>query len=463
MGAGRDLGFLRACAPRADAGVGCRRRAGEQLASSDRFGATILPGLELADGVPPSLRTMVVMPDAADVARRDRGAGRALGGPSSGESATAISASRCFRTGRIPPPRLRPDDDELLDAAADGNRALESAIRAGAGRRPVPPAASPAAVERGAAKVDRLGAQARQAARAQSVAARRHRHDFRDRSTVARRSCRPTSATSSRSTPTRGCRGARPRRLIGKMAHPLNRPTLDPAHQTGHRRTRRASAARHAIDADRPGGLALSSASFRAPAVWIPTPSRFRTCIRICSAKAPTPARASTMWMSSRRRSTARIPENTLLSHDLFEGIFARAGLVSDIEVVEEFPSRYDVAAARQHRWARGDWQLLPWIFGRRRPSKGDRRHRASRSIGRWKMIDNLRRSLSAPASFYRLAGGLDPAVRRRGAAGPVSSSRPSRSRRFSPSSSASRRGDAGISRRSRFRAVGADLEAALS
>ena len=72
-----------------------------------------------------------------------------------------------------------------------------------------------------------------------------------------------------------------------------------------------------------------------------------------------------------------RVPDNTLLSHDLLEGIFARAGLVSDIEVVEEFPSRYDVAAARQHRWARGDWQLLPWIFGRGhgpRPSAGRRR-----------------------------------------------------------------------------------------
>ena len=54
-----------------------------------------------------------------------------------------------------------------------------------------------------------------------------------------------------------------------------------------------------------------------------------------------------------------RAPEGTLLSHDLFEGIFARAGLASDVEVVEEFPSRYDVHADRQHRWARGDWQLL--------------------------------------------------------------------------------------------------------
>ena len=97
----------------------------------------------------------------------------------------------------------------------------------------------------------------------------------------------------------------------------------------------------------------------------MPPPSP--TFTRICSAKAPTPARASTTSTRSKPRSTDRVPESTLLSHDLFEGIFARAGLVSDIEVVEEFPARYDVAAGRQHRWARGDWQLLPWIFGRGR------------------------------------------------------------------------------------------------
>ena len=72
-----------------------------------------------------------------------------------------------------------------------------------------------------------------------------------------------------------------------------------------------------------------------------------------------------------------RVPESTLLSHDLFEGIFARAGLASDVEVVEAFPARYDVAALRHHRWARGDWQLLPWIFGhgarrRRLASRGE-------------------------------------------------------------------------------------------
>jgi cyclic beta-1,2-glucan synthetase len=93
-----------------------------------------------------------------------------------------------------------------------------------------------------------------------------------------------------------------------------------------------------------------------------------------------------------------RVPENTMLSHDLFEGIFARAGLASDIEVVEEFPARYDVAARRQHRWTRGDWQLLPWVFGRRYSGT------CIPPVGRWKMVDNLRRSLLAPASLLVIA-----------------------------------------------------------
>jgi cyclic beta-1,2-glucan synthetase len=95
-----------------------------------------------------------------------------------------------------------------------------------------------------------------------------------------------------------------------------------------------------------------------------------------------------------------RVPENAMLSHDLFEGVFARAGLASDIEVIEEFPARYDVAARRTHRWTRGDWQLLPWLLGR--PAGP----RPLPPVGRGKMLDNLRRSLIAPATLLALGAG---------------------------------------------------------
>jgi cyclic beta-1,2-glucan synthetase len=101
-----------------------------------------------------------------------------------------------------------------------------------------------------------------------------------------------------------------------------------------------------------------------------------------------------------------RIPDDSLLSHDLFEGLFARAGLVTDVELFENFPAHYGFAASRQHRWARGDWQLLPWLL----PRVPDTSRRSSRNpipmIGRWKILDNLRRSLSAPAAFLTLVAG---------------------------------------------------------
>jgi cyclic beta-1,2-glucan synthetase len=107
-----------------------------------------------------------------------------------------------------------------------------------------------------------------------------------------------------------------------------------------------------------------------------------------------------------------KVKDNTLLSHDLFEGIFARAALASDVELFEEFPANYEASAARQHRWARGDWQLLPWIFGRGGLTKPERRNFSISAISRWKMLDNLRRTLSAPCMFLLLiVGWLVPQV----------------------------------------------------
>jgi cyclic beta-1,2-glucan synthetase len=86
-----------------------------------------------------------------------------------------------------------------------------------------------------------------------------------------------------------------------------------------------------------------------------------------------------------------RIPENSVLSHDLLEGIMGRAGLVTDITMIENYPPNYYVQVKRQQRWIRGDWQLLPWLL---QPGKFRIKFSA---IARWKMFDNLNRSLLAP------------------------------------------------------------------
>ncbi|WP_426990865.1 GH36-type glycosyl hydrolase domain-containing protein [Cupriavidus sp. 30B13] len=185
-------------------------------------------------------------------------------------------------------------------------------------------------------------------------------------------------------------------RLIGKMAHPLNRPRFD-------------AQLRRVV-----GGYAVLQ-----PRVTpsLPVGSEGSVFQRIFSAPGgidPYAAAASDVYQdlfgegsytgkgiydvdAFERALHDRIPENAVLSHDLFEGVFARAGLASDVEVVEDFPSRYDVAAKRQHRWTRGDWQLLGWIF------KGRAGSEAVPMLGRWKMLDNLRRALLAPVLLLAL------------------------------------------------------------
>ncbi len=101
-----------------------------------------------------------------------------------------------------------------------------------------------------------------------------------------------------------------------------------------------------------------------------------------------------------------KVPENALLSHDLFEGIQGRAGLVSDIVFFEDFPPDYASHISRLHRWVRGDWQLLPWLFPRV-PGEGKKSLPNHFSpINFWKVLDNLRRSLLEPTSLGLLIAG---------------------------------------------------------
>jgi cyclic beta-1,2-glucan synthetase len=100
-----------------------------------------------------------------------------------------------------------------------------------------------------------------------------------------------------------------------------------------------------------------------------------------------------------------RVPENALLSHDLFEGIQGRVGLVTDVVLYEEYPPHYLVNVLRSHRWARGDWQLLPWL-GRKAPATGGVMRNDLSLIDRWKLFDNLRRSLLPPLLLLLLVAG---------------------------------------------------------
>lgn len=92
-----------------------------------------------------------------------------------------------------------------------------------------------------------------------------------------------------------------------------------------------------------------------------------------------------------------RVPENRILSHDLFEGAHGRAALATDIVLYEGFPASYPEYARRLHRWIRGDWQLLAWLWPRVPGPDGTRLANRISGIDRWKMVDNLRRSLIAP------------------------------------------------------------------
>ena len=95
-----------------------------------------------------------------------------------------------------------------------------------------------------------------------------------------------------------------------------------------------------------------------------------------------------------------RFPRNALLSHDLIEGAYARAGLASDIEIIEDYPSHYSAYNRRKHRWLRGDWQIAGWLLPQV-PDESGQRVVNPISIGaQWKILDNLRRSLVEPAIF---------------------------------------------------------------
>ncbi len=196
------------------------------------------------------------------------------------------------------------------------------------------------------------------------------------------------------------------RRLIGTLAHPLNRAQADPrtgrvVHGYGLLQPRTeitpASANYSRFSRIFAGDIGLDLYTHAVSNVY---QDLFGSGIYIGKGIYDLDAFESSL--------AGRVPENALLSHDLFEGIHARAGLVTDTVLYEDYPPSYLAYVHRQRRWTRGDWQLLPWLLPRAR-GFGAGRQRITAGFGvidSWKLLDNLRRSLLPPALLLLLIAG---------------------------------------------------------
>ncbi|OLN27727.1 Cyclic beta-1,2-glucan synthase [Desulfovibrio sp. DV] len=200
------------------------------------------------------------------------------------------------------------------------------------------------------------------------------------------------------------------RALVGNMAHPLNRPVYDPAR-----------------------GRVVDGYAILQPRVSISLTSagqsRFSRLYAGDAGIDPYTREVSDAYQdifgegsfigkgiydvdAFRLAVDGRFPENRILSHDLLESGYARSALVTDVDLIEEHPASYAADASRRHRWIRGDWQLADWLLPRvpgpagRDGAKARRQRNPLTALSVWKLCDNLRRSLVAPALCALLAVG---------------------------------------------------------
>lgn len=191
------------------------------------------------------------------------------------------------------------------------------------------------------------------------------------------------------------------RRLIETLAHPLNRPRFDAS-----------------------GRVAAGTYTIIQPRLAISLPSAHATPFSRIFADAvgvdPYTKAVSDVYMDLAAEGSyqgkgiydvrafshilsGRFPEGRLLSHDLLEGAHVRVGLATDIELYEEFPRDYLSYSTRQHRWIRGDWQIVDWVTPRVPMPGGKRGRNPLGAFDRWKILDNIRRSLVPPLSMLFL------------------------------------------------------------
>ncbi len=426
---------------------------------TNRLGPRALPGLELRDGVPRSLRTIVVVPTLlttrAEIEEQiERLEVHFLASPDDDLRFALLSDWTDSAT------ESARGDDELLGAATEG------IARLNARHGPAPEGDRFLLLHRRRVWNEGEG---------KWIGWERKRGKLHELNRLLRGATDTTFLSAGGQAPivpagvrfvitldadTRLPRGAA-RRLVGKMANPLNRPRLDTREGRvveGH------AVLQPRVTPSLPTGRegSLFQRVFSGPAGLDPYAFAVSDVYQDLFGEGSYSGKGIYDVDAFEAALEGRVPESTLLSHDLLEGIFARAGLVSDIEVVEEYPSRYDVAAARHHRWARGDWQLLPWVVGHGPASIRATERAAIPMIGRWKMIDNLRRTLSAPAAFLALVAGwtLPPALAAMWSGFVLSTSALPSLLPFLTGIVPRRRG---ISKRSHLRAVGVDLALSLS
>src|SRR5262247_1695244 len=412
----------------------------------EMFPPRALPRLELADGVPPELKTLVVVPTlltgSAQIAEQIARLGIHYLANNDGELRFALLSDWTDST-----VEHAPDDDNLLGAARAGIAELNRRHGRAAGgearfylfhRRRLWSESEQRWMgwERKRGKLHELNRLLRGAT---------------DTSFVGDALAAPSAVrfVITLDADTQLPRGAAAR-LVGTLAHPLNRPRLEPREGRvvegyGILQPRIAPT----LPAEREASLFRQV--FSGPGGIDPYSAAVSDVYQDLFGEGSYTGKGIYDIDAFESALTGRVPENALLSHDLFEGLFARAGLVTDVELFESAPSHYGVAAARQHRWARGDWQLLPWILRAGLPL-----------IGRWKMVDNLRRTLSAPAAFLTLVAawtmqGTSPATWTlfvlATIGGPV----------FLPVLNGLIPRKRGISKRSHLRAIGRDIFQAVS
>ncbi len=360
---------------------------------TDSLGPQVLPKLDFSSGVPEDCRTLVVMPTLLDSPATlhenlERLEIHYLSNPD-GHLQFAL-----LMDWTDAPQEHMPEDDTLLSAAREGIRWLNE-------KYPVPLPSSPAVASRGTRFFIFQRRRQWNASEGVWMGWERKRGKLHELNWWLRGATH-TSFLNPGIPPegiryvitldsdTRLFRGAA-YRLVGAMAHPLNRARFDPV-------------AGHVVE-----GYGIMQPRITAT---LPTAGFGSLYQQIYSGSAgidPYAFAVSDVYQDLFKEGSyvgkgiydldafeaslaGRVPENALLSHDLFEGVFARTALVTDVELFEEFPSHYEVAVSRTHRWTRGDWQLLPFIFRGKLPL-----------ISRWKMIDNLRRSLSVPSACLAL------------------------------------------------------------